>query len=86
MYEILAVFILTPSLSSRSPVFRAMFVDERFAEARSSRVDVLDLKPENLEKLIKYMYTDQVKNILLSQCAFLTVRPVFPNLMGSTSY
>ena len=42
-------------------MFRAMFAEGTFAEATSGYVQVTDMKPENLENLISYIYTDRVK-------------------------
>ena len=42
-------------------MFKAMFTEGKFAEATSGRVQVENLRLENLEKLINYIYTDQVQ-------------------------
>jgi hypothetical protein len=45
----------------RSSVFKTIFNQEDFIEGLSGRVTITNLTPESLEKLLKFIYTDQVK-------------------------
>ncbi len=52
---------------SRSSVFKAMFSHEGFKEEKEARIVVENLQPENLEKILQYIYTDQVLALTLSR-------------------
>ena len=43
-----------------------MFSHEGFKEAKEARIVVENLQPENLEKILQYIYTDQVLALTLS--------------------
>jgi hypothetical protein len=40
-----------------------MFIQEGFNEGKLGRVTIKNLQPEALEKLLKFIYTDEVKAI-----------------------
>ena len=44
----------------RSNVFKTMFLSQEFAEAKSGRVEIKDLSPPNLQKLIDFIYKGKV--------------------------
>ena len=45
-------------LSSRSPVFRAMFQSD-MTEAATKRVDIQDLQPDTVNDMLLYIYTGE---------------------------
>ena len=47
-------------LSTRSPVFRAMF-QNGMTEARTKRVEIKELEPAVVEALLEYIYTGKMK-------------------------
>ncbi|KAJ8675029.1 hypothetical protein QAD02_010815 [Eretmocerus hayati] len=49
-------------LASRSPVFMAMFEND-MQEKLSNMIDIPDINPVTMTKLLSYIYTDQVENI-----------------------
>lgn len=49
-------------LSARSPVFAAMF-KHNMQESALMRVDIKDINAENLQELLRYIYTDRVDNL-----------------------
>ena len=40
-----------------------MFAEDHFKEGKTGRVEIDILSPENLQKFLKYIYTDKVKII-----------------------
>ncbi|XP_057324129.1 speckle-type POZ protein-like [Microplitis mediator] len=49
-------------MMARSPVFSAMF-DHEMIEKKSKQVSIPDISPEIFEKVLKYIYTDQVTDL-----------------------
>ncbi|XP_057318588.1 speckle-type POZ protein B-like [Microplitis mediator] len=49
-------------LSTRSPVFSAMFTHE-LKENRNSEVDIPDIDPEIFNKMLEFIYTDEINNL-----------------------
>jgi len=49
-------------LSSRSPVFRAMFQSD-MTEAATKRVDIQDLQPDTVNDMLLYIYTGNPQNL-----------------------
>ncbi|XP_008560580.1 speckle-type POZ protein [Microplitis demolitor] len=49
-------------LIARSPVLAAMFMHNT-VENKNSEINIVDLKAEIIEKMIKFIYTDKVENI-----------------------
>lgn len=49
-------------LSARSPVFRAMYQNDMKAKAKG-RIDINDLKPDTVRRMILYMYTDSLEEL-----------------------
>ena len=48
-------------LSIRSPVFKAIFDQTTYSEAKTGIVMIEDIEPETLEVLVRFIYTDSVK-------------------------
>ncbi|KAL1397257.1 hypothetical protein pipiens_002549 [Culex pipiens pipiens] len=49
-------------ISSRSPVFRAMFKHEMI-EAKQNQVTITDVQPKVFAELLRFIYTDSVKDL-----------------------
>ncbi|XP_044576398.1 speckle-type POZ protein B-like [Cotesia glomerata] len=49
-------------LIARSPVLAAMFSHEMI-EKKTNKIDIVDLKPTIFEKILEYIYTDEVTNL-----------------------
>ena len=49
-------------LSARSPVFAAMFQHE-MKESKTRRVNILDIRPEILKKLLQFIYSGQIATL-----------------------
>ncbi|XP_057318507.1 speckle-type POZ protein B-like isoform X2 [Microplitis mediator] len=49
-------------LSARSPVFFAMFTHE-MKEKKDSEVDIPDIDPEIFNKMLQFIYTDEINNL-----------------------
>ncbi|XP_057324124.1 speckle-type POZ protein-like A [Microplitis mediator] len=49
-------------MTARSPVFSAMF-DHEMIEKKTKQVSITDISPEIFEKVLEYIYTDQVTDL-----------------------
>ncbi|GFY42348.1 hypothetical protein TNIN_420161 [Trichonephila inaurata madagascariensis] len=49
-------------LCARSPVFKAMFTSD-MKEGNKSKVDILDLNDDTVQRMLLYMYTDTLENL-----------------------
>ncbi|CAL1296283.1 unnamed protein product [Larinioides sclopetarius] len=49
-------------LSARSPVFRAMFQND-MKEKATDQIDIEDLKPDTVRRMLLYMYTDSLEEL-----------------------
>ncbi|GBM11922.1 TD and POZ domain-containing protein 1 [Araneus ventricosus] len=59
-------------LSARSPVFRAMFKSDMKEKAKE-RIDIEDLKPDTVRRMLLYMYTDTLEEFQWeTACALYT--------------
>ncbi|XP_033230657.1 speckle-type POZ protein-like isoform X3 [Belonocnema kinseyi] len=49
-------------LAARSPVFQSMFEHE-MKESLENQVEITDFKPEIVEKMLRYIYTDNIEDL-----------------------
>lgn len=74
------LFDACSSLVARSPVFVAMFKHEML-EQKCSVVNITDLSSEELEEMLRYIYTGKVLNLKRMGVALLAVADkVFPSI------
>lgn len=56
-------FISRAVLAARSPVFRTMFNNIRFSEAKDGRVKIEEFSASVVQKLLDYIYTGRMNNL-----------------------